>query len=244
MEAGRGLESSFINPLKLCSQHFKKVYVLLWITIMLTNAGAQRVCDHSLFSRQYFTRTFPGNNPHIFKIKWVRKMKCKTLDKDKSCNKSCLRFSYCVLWLCCLRKHRFLFVLWYGHLILAKLNEQGEELGEKITDKILVQIRVTYSGEATGKHQPVSKTVFMDLDHLCCLQVLKQLGGGVARLPCEFWSSSSQLLNLGGLLIMVWPKSPVLSFHLHLLWCITCCSLWMGCRVDTCIIYISQGCLL
>lgn len=151
---------------------------------MLTNAGAQRVCDHSLFSRQYFTRTFPGNNPHIFKIKWVRKMKCKTLDKDKPCNKSCLRFSYCVLWLCCLMKHRFLFVLWYGHLILAKLNEQGEELEEKITDKILVQIRVTYSGEATGKHQPVSKTVIMDLDHLCCLQVLKQLSGGVQ----DLWS--------------------------------------------------------
>lgn len=108
MEGGGGLESSFINPLKLCSQCFKKVYVLLWIAIMMTNAGAQRVGDHSLFSRQCFTRTIQSNNPRIFKIKWMRKMKCKTLDKDKLCNKSCLRFSYCVLWLCCLMKQTFL----------------------------------------------------------------------------------------------------------------------------------------
>lgn len=108
MEGGRGLESSFINPLKLCSQCFKKVYVLLWTEIMVTNAGAQRVCDHSLSSRQCFTRTIQSNNPLIFKIKCMRKMKCKTLDKDKPCNKSLLRFSYCVLWLCCLRKQTFL----------------------------------------------------------------------------------------------------------------------------------------
>lgn len=75
MQGGRGLESSFINPLKLCSQHFKKVYVLLWIAIMVTNAGAQRADDHSLFSRQCFTRKIQSNNPHIFKIKWMRNMK-------------------------------------------------------------------------------------------------------------------------------------------------------------------------
>lgn len=44
---------------------------------------------------------------------------------------------------------------------------RGKKLGEKITDKILVQIRVIYSGEATEKHQPVSKTVMMALHHLC-----------------------------------------------------------------------------
>lgn len=29
MNRGRGLENSFIRPVKLCSQHFEKVYVLL-----------------------------------------------------------------------------------------------------------------------------------------------------------------------------------------------------------------------
>ena len=108
MEGGRGLESSFINPLKLRSQHFEKVYVLLWITITVTNVSAQRVCDRSLSSKQCFVTTIQSNNPYVLKIKGMRKMKLKTLDKDKPRDKSCLRFSNCVLWLCCLRKRMFL----------------------------------------------------------------------------------------------------------------------------------------
>lgn len=133
MEGGRGLESSFINPLKLCSQCFKNVYVLLWIAIMVTNASVQRVC---LSSRQCFTRTIQSNNPHIFKIKWMRKMKCKTLDKDKPCNKSHLRFSYCVLWLCCLMKQTFLVlsipfcaVMWWFNSSYAEW--KGKKAGGK-----------------------------------------------------------------------------------------------------------------
>lgn len=123
------------------------------------------------------------------------------------------------------------FALWYGHLILAKLNERGKKLVEKITEKIVVQIRVIYSGEATGKHQPVSKTLMMALHHLCACRFWNTSVEGwqdclvyfhLAVHSCSFW---------GGLLIMVWTRNHVLSFHPHLLWCITCCSLWKGNRV-------------
>lgn len=66
---------------------------------------------------------------HVY-LKGMRKTKCKALDKDKPCDKSYLRFSYCFFgfvsswneysW--CYLAH---LVLWYGHLISAKLNTQG-----------------------------------------------------------------------------------------------------------------------
>lgn len=193
MEGGKGLESSVINPLKLCSQHFEKVYVLLWITVMVTNTSAQRVCDRSVSSRQCFTRTIQSNNPYILKVKGMRKTKRKTLDKDKPCDKFCPRFFYCVLWLCCLMKQTFLVLSIPSCVVIWSFNSSwtecsgvkswGKGLGTKYWSKSVLHVQK----EQQGSHQPVSKTLMMALHHPCASGFWNILGKeGCKTALCNF----------------------------------------------------------